>query len=355
MVPVLLKPIQKTFWVKALFWRVVNAFIFVGKLSSNILKVSVIIPVYNASAFIAEALQSALMQKEVVECIVVDDGCTDQSLQIIEEFASRDKRIMVLHHPNRENRGPGAARNLGLKAATYEFVAFLDADDYWKENRFAETQLLFSKHPDADGVYEARTTEDWTGDIESPGLTMIRTKPEPDKVFFSYSPFGNDGFFPLIGLTVKRSVIDRIGYFSSELWLTQDTEWMTKLCLKCRLYGGDIDKPIALRRFHRNNSSKNIELLKISRVKMSLILLKWCRDENVKEQVKEIISKILLKYHYEWNNLSDKSTFAKKRSDIVFLIRLWHIDPSLFKYPRVRYFRNLVFHLPIRQRFEFYE
>ena len=319
------------------------------------MKVSVIIPVYNASAFIAEALQSALIQNEVVECIVVDDGCTDKSLHIIEEFAEKDKRIIILHHPKRENLGPGPARNLGLKAATQEYIAFLDADDYWRENRFAETQVLFSKYPDADGVYEARATEDWNGEINDPGLTMIRTRPDSKKVFFSYSPFGNDGFFALIGLTLKRKVIDEIGYFSSSLRLTQDTEWMTKLCLKCNLYGGIINQPVAIRRFHRDNSSKDIERLKISRVDLCIGLLRWAVKENMGDDVKQILAKVLLKYHYELNNLSDRDTMAKKHSDILLLIKLWQIDPTILKNPRVKYFRNLVFHLPVKESFDFYE
>lgn len=312
-------------------------------------------PVYNTSAFVAEAIASVLMQDEVVECIIIDDGSTDKSLEIIQEFADRDHRILVLHHPNRKNLGPGPSRNLGLKAATADYIAFLDADDYWVENRFAETKLLFAKHLDAGGIYEGRAAEDWNGELNSPDLSMVRTKPKPDEVFYSFSPFGKDGFFALIGLTVKRKVIDQIGYFSDVLWLTQDTEWITKLCLKCRLYGGIIDQPIAIRRFHRDNSSRDIELLKKMRVILCISLLRWAIKENMKDDVKQIITRVLLKYHYELNNLSEKNAFAKKRSDISLLIKLWRIDPALFKNSRVKYFRNLVFHLPIKQSFDFYE
>lgn len=346
---------QKTFRLAALFWRVVNAFIFVAKFCPNILKVSVIIPVYNASAFIEEALQSALIQNEVVECIVIDDGSTDKSLEIIQEIADRDSRILVLHHPGQENLGPGPSRNLGLKAASADYIAFLDADDYWVENRFAQTKSLFANHPDAGGVYEARATQDWDGEINSSDLTMLRVISKPDEVFYDFSPFGKHGFFSLIGLTVKRKVIDQIGYFSDTLWLTQDTEWITKLCLKCRLYGGAIDQPVSIRRFHQNNSSKNIELLKTSRVTLCLSLLSWAFEENIKKEAKEIISNVLLKYHYELNNLSDKNFLAKKWSDISLLMKIWRIDRSLLSYPRIKYFRDLVFHLPIKQSFDFYE
>ena len=312
-------------------------------------------PVYNTSAFVAEAIASVLIQEEVAECIIIDDGSTDKSLEIIQEFADRDNRIIILHHPGRLNLGPGPSRNLGLRAATAEYIAFLDADDYWVKNRFAETKSLFSKHLDADGIYEARASQDWNREIDSPDLSMIRTSPKPDEIFYSYSPFGNGGFFSLIGLTVKRKVIDQIGYFAKDLWLTQDTQWMTKLCLKGRLYGGVINQPIAIRRFHRDNSSKNVDRLQNSRVKMCLSLLDWTVKEKMERDVKEIISNVLLKYHYELNNLSDRSALAKKSSDISLLIKLWFIDSRILKYPRIKYFLNLVFHLPIKQSFDFYE
>src|SRR5438132_1122109 len=86
--------------------------------------VSILIPVYNAEAFVAEAIQSALDQTwPAKEVIAVDDGSTDRSPEILEGFGGRVKII------EQENRGASAARNRALNQAQGEFIQFLDADD----------------------------------------------------------------------------------------------------------------------------------------------------------------------------------------------------------------------------------
>jgi glycosyltransferase involved in cell wall biosynthesis len=90
-------------------------------------KISIIIPVYNAAAYLAECLNSVLRQTYVnLEILLIDDGSTDGSAALCERFAARDGRIRVFHQ---ENRGQSAARNRGLDAMTGELIAFVDADD----------------------------------------------------------------------------------------------------------------------------------------------------------------------------------------------------------------------------------
>lgn len=92
-------------------------------------KISVIIPVYNAQEYLEETLQSVLSQTvNPIEIICIDDGSEDQSLNILRDYASRYDCILVL---SQKNSGSGKARNNGLKAARGEYVAFLDADDYY--------------------------------------------------------------------------------------------------------------------------------------------------------------------------------------------------------------------------------
>lgn len=89
--------------------------------------VSVIVPVYNVKPYLAEALDSILQQTyEWLEIIVIDDGSTDGSDIICNEYAARDKRIKVIHQ---ENRGLSSARNVGLDNATGQIISFLDPDD----------------------------------------------------------------------------------------------------------------------------------------------------------------------------------------------------------------------------------
>ena len=90
--------------------------------------ISVILPVYNVEKYLPECIES--LQKQTyknLEMIFVDDGSTDNSRRIIEKYASRDKRIRLL---TQENKGPGPARNSGLKAASGVFLSFIDSDDF---------------------------------------------------------------------------------------------------------------------------------------------------------------------------------------------------------------------------------
>ncbi len=97
------------------------------KLTRNRVRVSVIIPVYNASKYLRICLDTILNQTlSQIEVICVNDGSTDESLQILEEYQKRDKRVVII---NQENSGAGAARNNGIAHAKGEYLLFLDADD----------------------------------------------------------------------------------------------------------------------------------------------------------------------------------------------------------------------------------
>lgn len=91
-------------------------------------KLSIIIPVYNAAAYLHQTLDTVLGQSlKDIEVICVDDGSTDSSLEILQSYAAKDSRVQVLHQ---QNLHAGVARNAGLAVATGEYVHFLDADDY---------------------------------------------------------------------------------------------------------------------------------------------------------------------------------------------------------------------------------
>lgn len=97
------------------------------------IRFSVIIPVYNACETICRCLDSLLATKLEVEVIVVNDGSTDKTGEILNEYAEKDTRILVV---NQENRGVSAARNVGLTLAKGEYILFVDSDDYVAERYF---------------------------------------------------------------------------------------------------------------------------------------------------------------------------------------------------------------------------
>src|ERR1700724_2255072 len=96
-------------------------------------QVSVVIPVFNGAATVREAIDSALDQRlRDFEVIVVNDGSTDDSAHVLEQFAGR---ITLINQPN---RGPACARNAAVKMTKGEYLAFLDADDKWKPQMLAQ-------------------------------------------------------------------------------------------------------------------------------------------------------------------------------------------------------------------------
>ena len=98
-------------------------------------KISIIIPVYNAGHRLKKCVESVLSQTyQDIEVILVDDGSTDRSLEICEEFANRDARVIVCH---KDNGGAGSARNVGLDKVSGRYLAFVDADDYVEADMYA--------------------------------------------------------------------------------------------------------------------------------------------------------------------------------------------------------------------------
>jgi len=92
-------------------------------------KISVVVPIYNTEAYIAECIESVLNQTyENFELILVNDSSTDKSLYICQEYEQKDKRIKVI---SQENAGVSVARNTGIDIATGKYIAFLDSDDFW--------------------------------------------------------------------------------------------------------------------------------------------------------------------------------------------------------------------------------
>ena len=107
-------------------------------------KVSVILPVYNASKYVREALDSVINQTlSDIEIICINDGSTDNSLEILEEYAQKDARIRI---HSQENRGPSAARNVGMEIATGEYIGFIDADDKIDLNFYEELYKNAAKY-----------------------------------------------------------------------------------------------------------------------------------------------------------------------------------------------------------------
>ncbi len=126
--------------------------------------ISVIIPVYNVEKYIAKCLDSIINQTigiNNIEIIIIDDCSTDNTLKIIEQYAEIYPSIKVMYQEI--NKGPGAARNLGIENSTGEYITFLDGDDYISTNTYEVCTNLIKENPDADLViykYTLNTPDD---------------------------------------------------------------------------------------------------------------------------------------------------------------------------------------------------
>lgn len=106
--------------------------------------ISVIIPVYNVAEYISQCLKSILTQTYMeLEIILIDDGSTDASGEICDEYARKDSRIKVIHQ---KNKGAAAAKNAGLQAATGEYLSFVDSDDFLEPDAYRYMVDLIRKY-----------------------------------------------------------------------------------------------------------------------------------------------------------------------------------------------------------------
>ena len=111
---------------------------------------SVIVPVYNCEKYLPSCLESLLFQTaDNFEIVCINDGSSDHSLAVVEEYAALDKRIIVV---NKQNEGPAEARNVGIDLARGKFILFLDSDDYYSENAIERLNKVVSSEIDIDAV-----------------------------------------------------------------------------------------------------------------------------------------------------------------------------------------------------------
>ncbi len=223
------------------------------------MQVSIIIPVYNAAPFVEKAVKSALDQDETAEVILIEDGSPDDSLSVCQRLDAEYEMVRLITHEDNQNLGAGPTRNVGIESSRYEYVAFLDADDYYLPDRFAAEKRIFEEKPETDGVYGAAGSHYYTEggkktytELGFPEIYTISPRIEPHELFDTFCGIGRaNGFFHLNTLTVKRTVFDRAGYFTNNF--QEDSELLIKLMLTCTLEAGEIAQPVAMIGIHDEN------------------------------------------------------------------------------------------------------
>jgi len=198
-------------------------------------RISVIIPTYNRAHYLVEAIESVLGQTYGNhEIIVVDDGSTDPTNDVVAAFGDR---VVLLRQ---ENRGTGAARNTGIARSSGEFLAFLDDDDIWVERKLSLQMQAFEAAPETDAVYghTQQFVSPELGDGQRARLRHLDGQVAPAPI----AP----------AMLIRRAAFDRVGPFDESLPIGLEMDWYARLC-EAGLKTIMLDTVLYRRRLHASN------------------------------------------------------------------------------------------------------
>lgn len=201
----------------------------------NTERVSVVIPCFNAAPYIGEAIESVLTQvRRDDEVIVIDDGSTDDSPQIVAGFGTR------IRYQRQDNQGISAARNSGIALTTGAFIGFLDADDLWSERSLSLRLGCLIDNPDLHCAFG------WVEPFISPDVTPeVRSTIGDIGAIQSGRVAGS--------LLVRRTVIDRVGRFDSEFRIGETMDWVARIDA-AGFRSQDVGEIVLRRRVHGANT-----------------------------------------------------------------------------------------------------
>lgn len=221
-----------------------------------VLKVSVIIPTYNRAGYLREALNSVCSQSLAPwEIIVVDDGSTDDTLQVVQGASMPVRYFKQVH------QGVATARNMGLENASGDLIAWLDSDDLWEADFLATVVPLLAQNRALSGVYTGITMVDADGARLG---TSLRTEP-PERL---YAQLIRGNFLATPSVVVRKACYDQVGGFDPELRISEDYDMWLRLTAQFQFVG--IPRPLVAIRVHATNTMSDIDTFCQAR----LVLLK---------------------------------------------------------------------------------
>lgn len=189
--------------------------------------VSIIIPCYNYGHYLSEALESLIKQiYSDWECLIIDDGSTDNTKFIGGIYSENDKRIRYFYQ---KNHGLSSARNLGLRLAKGDFIQFLDADDMIEPGKIKVQVEYLESHPEVDIVYGETLFFEDNKSKKNNKKIKYSSKCYPNRTSGSGEvlvlSFLKGNFITVNSALIRSSLIDDIGYFNESLSAFEDWEF----------------------------------------------------------------------------------------------------------------------------------
>lgn len=197
--------------------------------------ISIIIPTYNRASLIAETLDNLLEQTyKHWECIIVDDGSIDNTLDILKEYSKKDERLKYYQRPENKKKGANTCRNYGFEVSKGDYIQFLDSDDFISSNKLEAQVKVINEQSDV-SVLTSKY-----GFFEK---SIHQSKIVNNKVYFKNYKDGfslledigrSGGYFPVHCYLVKRDILLIAGKWDESLLVNQDGELFCRVLLNSK-------------------------------------------------------------------------------------------------------------------------
>lgn len=241
--------------------------------------ISVIIPVFNAGALLSRAVTSVFATGVgSVEVLIVDDGSTDDSWRVACALAARcPDSVRALRHPGGVHCGVSASRNLGIRSARGELIAFLDADDYYYPHRFDVSVKTLSTDASVDAVYD-------TADIVYASPEAASRVSWGSHTFGIRDPLTGDPLIQVLlssqtwqclGIVCRRTLFDRAGLFDERLRIAEDCNLWIRMALVGRIVAGDLAKPVGVYWRHAVNTFNTMPEHHVAYIRALVYACRW--------------------------------------------------------------------------------
>ena len=278
-------------------------------------KVSVIIPVYNVEKYLRKCLDSVLGQTlEDIEVIAVDDGSKDSSGAILDEYAKKDARLIVIHQ---KNGGVSSARNTALDITKGEFVGFVDADD-WVDDNFYETLYNTAQEKQADVVKGNLYLAHEDGSLKVDDLNKKISVNQKQHIATNFT-------YAFCTAIYKNSVIKENKIYYKNASRAEDVEWLFRVLCKTQKYA-QCDDVYYYYNQNDNSTTHNVTLRQLNDLyEMTVSIYKTAEKANFDNSIMLNIHKMCLRhfayifdngikgnYDYEYNDLLKKFIRLRK-------------------------------------------
>lgn len=265
--------------------------------------VTVITANYNGSRYLARAVQSVLNQTHTdIEYIIVDDGSSDASSQIINDLAASDARIKPIFMP--DNAGVARARNLGIEKSTGEFLAFIDADDIWAKEKLERQLAVFRQHPEAGLVVTAAELIDENDQVLP--CRKNRKKPKQGRVSL-YDYIAGKCILSINAMT-RRECLNRSGLFNPHYVIGEDYELWMRITRHFDYYY--LNEPLHRYRVHGGNATRDKLFNRESKIRILEEMM--VRNPGLPEELGRRFKTIMQR---KYNSLGKAYYFADRMAD----------------------------------------